>query len=96
MAFTANFDLQVLRGNKVVEVRNTGVNKGVAGLLFLSKKKYDFIFFAGDDWTDEDLFKVLPDNSISIKVGITPSFARYNVKIYEDVRKIISKFADIS
>ena len=96
MAFTANFDLQVLRGNKVVEVRNTGVNKGVAGLSFLSKKKYDFIFFAGDDWTDEDLFKVLPDGSISIKVGITPSFAKYNVKSYEDVRKIISKFADIS
>mgnify|MGYP006203339749 CR=1 FL=1 len=31
--YTANFDVQVLEGKKVVEIRNTGINKGAAACL---------------------------------------------------------------
>ena len=36
--YTRNIDVQVLEGNKVVEVRNTGVNKGTAALEWLGAK----------------------------------------------------------
>ena len=55
--FTANIDVQVLQGHKVVEVRHGGVNKGTAAMHWLGKDTYDFILGIGDDWTDEDLFE---------------------------------------
>ena len=35
--YTANMDVQVLQGNKVVEVRSGGINKGAAAKMFLPK-----------------------------------------------------------
>src|SRR5262245_22309383 len=35
IALTANIDVQVVQGNKTVEVRNAGVNKGVASQIWL-------------------------------------------------------------
>lgn len=77
--FTANIDVQVLQGSKTVEVRNAGANKGIAGLHCISKRDFDFILAIGDDCTDEDLFRVLPETAYSIKVGMTPSCARFNL-----------------
>jgi len=34
--YTRNIDVQVLEGNKVIEIRNTGVNKGTAALEWLN------------------------------------------------------------
>ena len=89
ISFTANIDVQVLQGNKVIEVRNSGINKGIAANYFLSKNNYSFIMALGDDWTDEDLFKSLPDNAYSFKVGITSSHAKYNIRDYKEARKLI-------
>ena len=79
MEFTANSDIQALNGNKVVEVRHAGVNKGLAGLYWLSLHDYDFVLAIGDDWTDEDLFRSLPASAYTLKVGMSNSHARYNV-----------------
>lgn len=89
--FTANIDVQVLQGSKVVEIKSAGVNKGVAGLHFLSKENYDFILGIGDDWTDEDLFKILPENAYSIKVGIISSNAKFNLANYLEVLNLIKE-----
>jgi len=86
---TANIDLQIIQGNKVVEVRNSGINKGNAGSYFISKDKYDFIMAIGDDVTDEDLFKALPESAWTLKVGLTSSAAKFNLKTYKEVRKLI-------
>ncbi len=83
--FMANIDVQVLQGSKVVEVRCSGANKGTAALSFLAKQKYDFILAIGDDWTDEDIFKVLPETAYSIRVGLTKSYASYNLRKYSEV-----------
>ncbi len=91
ISFTANQDLQVLQGKKVVEIRNAGISKGLAAAYWLEKKEFDFILAAGDDWTDEDLFKVLPETAYSIKVGISSSQARFNVINYKDIRKLIEE-----
>jgi len=91
--FTANVDVQVLRGSKVVEVRNAGVNKGFAGLHWVSKGGFDFIMAVGDDWTDEDLFKILPESAYTLRVGMTGSYARFNLRNYKDARKLIEELA---
>lgn len=87
--FTATTDVQILQGNKVVEIRNGGVNKGTACMQFLSKGHYNFILAVGDDWTDEDMFKVLPPEAYSIKVGICASHARFNLRHYQEIRKLL-------
>jgi trehalose 6-phosphate synthase/phosphatase len=76
-----NRHLQVLPGNKIVEVRNSGIDKGTAVKKILQKGGYDFIFAVGDDKTDEDMFKLLMNkrNCFSIKVGPDASFAKYNL-----------------
>jgi trehalose 6-phosphate synthase/phosphatase len=91
ISFTSNFDVQVLRGNKVIEMRCGGVNKGTAALWWLSKHKYDFMLAFGDDLTDEDLFKVLPQEAFTIKVGITRSNARFNLPTYMETRELLKK-----
>ncbi len=91
MTITSNIGLKVVQGNKVVEVRNYGVDKGSAAARFLSKNKYDFIMGIGDDATDEDLFKALPQEAVSIRVGILPSYAKYNLKNPKDVRGFLKE-----
>ncbi|WCL48329.1 bifunctional alpha,alpha-trehalose-phosphate synthase (UDP-forming)/trehalose-phosphatase [Leptospira sp. GIMC2001] len=88
--FTANMDVSVLQGNKVIEVKNTGISKGYAGLDLIEIYKPDEILSIGDDWTDEDLFRALPSHAVSIKVGLGPSNATYNLKDYEEVREFLN------
>jgi trehalose 6-phosphate synthase/phosphatase len=89
--FTANKDLQVLQGSKVVEVKTSGLNKGDAYRYWNSKfkNKFDFICAIGDDWTDEDMFKAMPKNAYSIRVGMVPSFARFNLHNPAEVLKLL-------
>jgi len=75
---TTNLNLQVLEGSKVVEVKNSGVNKGRAALRWLSED-IDFVLAVGDDWTDEDVFRVLPEGAWAIKVGFGSTAAQYNI-----------------
>ncbi len=87
--FTANIDVQVLPGNKVVEVRNAGINKGDAIRQWLTREKYDFILALGDDVTDEDMFRSLPESAYSIKVGLNKSLARFNLQDHNDALDLI-------
>lgn len=83
--------LQVLEGDKVVEVKNIEVNKGIAAFRFISKDLEDFHMAIGDDWTDEDTFSVMPDEAITIKVGHAASKAKYHLDTVEDVREFLKK-----
>ncbi len=95
-SLTANLNLQVLEGSKVVEVKNAGINKGRAALQWISKKRWGFILAIGDDWTDEDLFKALPPKAWSIKVGISASAARFNIGSPNRVRRLLRAMIDES
>uniref|UniRef100_UPI002FE0732E trehalose-phosphatase n=1 Tax=Thermodesulfitimonas autotrophica TaxID=1894989 RepID=UPI002FE0732E len=92
---TANLHLQVLEGNKVVEVKNAGINKGRAALRWIGRAAWDFILAAGDDRTDEDLFAILPETAYSLKVGLTPSRARFNLPSPEEVLSLLEKLVDL-
>ncbi len=90
----ANLEIGVLEGNKVLEVKNTSINKGRAILHWLAKDDYDFILVVGDDWTDEDMFEVLPDWAYSIKVGFGISKAKYRLDAPDDVRDLLKRLGE--
>lgn len=92
---TAPHGLQLLSGNKVIEVKNTEVNKGKSTLKLMDQDDYDFILAIGDDYTDEDIFKALPDDAISIKVGTDISAARYFVEDYKEVRSLLDELSKL-
>lgn len=87
--FTRNIDVQVFEGNKVIEVRNTGVNKGTAAMEWLTGNAPDFILGIGDDWTDEDLFRALPPWAFSVRVGLANTAARYYLTNHTAVRRML-------
>jgi trehalose 6-phosphate synthase/phosphatase len=89
--YTANLDIHVLEGKKVVEVRGAGVNKGAAAADLVHRLEPDFILAVGDDQTDEDLFLVLPPAAISVHVGSPLSNARYCVSAHVDVRTLLER-----
>jgi trehalose 6-phosphate synthase/phosphatase len=83
--------VELLRGNKVLEVKSILVSKGNMAMKFLNEKKYDFILALGDDETDEEMFRTLPESSYSIKVGLSSSFARYNLIEVDEVIKLLKR-----
>jgi len=91
----ANLNLQVLEGSKVVEVKNTGINKGRAALRWISREKWDFILALGDDWTDEDTFKALPTTAWSIKVGFGASAARFSLSSPSKATSLLRKMVGV-
>jgi len=91
---TAKTDLQVIQGSKVVEIRRAGVDKGSALLAWTGREEYDFILGIGDDTTDEDLFKSMPESALSIRVGISATHAHYNMRSSAEVIDFLHSLAD--
>jgi trehalose 6-phosphate synthase/phosphatase len=81
--------LQLLPGNKVVEIKNVEINKGKAVMTFVQDGDFDFIMAIGDDHTDEDIFKALPTDAITIKVGSQVTAASFYTGNYVDVRNFL-------
>jgi trehalose 6-phosphate synthase/phosphatase len=82
-------NLQVLEGNRALEVKKPDVSKSKATFDFIQNQNYDFILVIGDNWTDEQTFKDLSPSAITIRVGYTYSRARYNLKNHEQVRRFL-------
>lgn len=85
-----NQDLEIFEGSKVIEVKIAGINKGGAAIDYIGSNHYDFILALGDDWTDEYLFKELPKEAITIKVGTDRSEAKYFVNNPSEVRNLLT------
>ncbi|MGB2809757.1 MAG: bifunctional alpha,alpha-trehalose-phosphate synthase (UDP-forming)/trehalose-phosphatase [Sedimentisphaerales bacterium] len=88
---TENLDIGVFEGSKILEVKNIGISKGHATERWLAKDKWDFILAAGDDYTDEDMFSILPENAYSIKVGYGISKARFNLDSVNELRGLLEE-----
>jgi trehalose 6-phosphate synthase/phosphatase len=85
-----NTALQVIDGNKVVEVRIVGFDKGTTALKIINESNPDFIFCIGDDTTDEDMFKALNGNSYTIKVGNGATAAQYTILSQQQVLPVLN------
>jgi len=88
---TENLDVGVFEGSKILEIRGAAVNKGRAAEFWTTKRDWDFLLAAGDDYTDEEMFRVLPDEAYSIKVGINISKARFNVDSPNEIRSLLKE-----
>jgi len=82
-------NLDIMDGNKVIEVKNAGINKGRAVQQFLNGHKRDFVLAAGDDVTDEDVFEVLDDKAYSFKMGYGFSKAKYNISSIQKLKDFL-------
>ncbi|MFW6276293.1 MAG: bifunctional alpha,alpha-trehalose-phosphate synthase (UDP-forming)/trehalose-phosphatase, partial [Bacteroidota bacterium] len=89
--FTGNLNIGMLDGNKVIEIKNTGINKGAAANKLMQMDSWEFVMAIGDDVTDEDMFKALPESSETIKVGFQRSHARFNLKTISEVRNLLNQ-----
>lgn len=88
---SAERDLQVQEGDMVIEIKNSSVNKGVATASWLKRENYDFYFACGDDWTDEDTFKAMPEAAFTVKVGSSSSAAKYRVRNFKEIRTLLTE-----
>jgi trehalose 6-phosphate synthase/phosphatase len=84
------YGLKVFNGNKILEIKDPRVNKGNAIKSWLDSG-YSFVMAIGDDYIDEDMFKVLPPDAWSIKVGFGRTKARFRVTSYQSVRRILTQ-----
>jgi trehalose 6-phosphate synthase/phosphatase len=90
----ANLPVGVLDGNKVLEIRNLEISKSRAATTLLEQHPADFIFAAGDDTTDEEMFSVLPESAWSVHVGGMLTRARCAVGTHHDVRQLLTRFVE--
>lgn len=77
-------NLTILRGRKIIEVKPSDYTKGTAIMNFFDCSIYDFILAAGDDKTDEDLFKALPQEAVTVHVGKSPGISTYTIRNSDD------------
>jgi trehalose 6-phosphate synthase/phosphatase len=86
--------LQVIDGNKVIEIRMAGIDKGFAARRIIERSDSDFVLVVGDDKTDEDMFKALDGQATTIKVGPEHSAAQYSVVHHSEVISLLIDLAN--
>lgn len=72
-------NLQIMKGNKIVEIKYNDINKGSGANRIISEGESDFVLAVGDDTTDEEMFSALPEMAETLKVGKNSSVAKYNI-----------------
>jgi trehalose 6-phosphate synthase/phosphatase len=93
---TASTDLQVIEGEKVLEVKNAGINKGAAAARWLTGSVPEFILAIGDDRTDEDTFRAMPPEAYTVKVGSSNRSLAHNcVGDFKQVRQLLAELAKV-
>jgi trehalose 6-phosphate synthase/phosphatase len=93
MHLTQNQNLGICEGNRILEVRSASVNKGTVAQAIVTQANWDFILAAGDDYTDEDMFRALPEWAYSFKIGYGGSAARFSVAGVRQFRAILDNLA---
>jgi trehalose 6-phosphate synthase/phosphatase len=89
-----NAPLHIVDGNKVIEVRMAGVDKGTVASKLLEANHYDFVLAVGDDKTDEDMFRALADKAVTIKIGAGSTIARYSLSTQTEVIHLLNQLVN--
>ena len=94
-AMLAKTELRASLGEKIVEVKPVWANKGEDFERILAVySEPDFVFAAGDDRTDEDLFERLRDGAWTVHVGSRPTRAAFVVPDCEKIRSLLEMLAE--
>jgi trehalose 6-phosphate synthase/phosphatase len=88
----SNVSAEVVAGNHVIEVRPFGLHKGVVVPAAIEDALEGTLVLAlGDDRTDEDMFAVLPKDSVALHVGARPSVAALRVDNPAQARAFLAR-----
>jgi trehalose 6-phosphate synthase/phosphatase len=91
----AELPIDVVWGDKVIEIRAQGINKGViATRLISSFSEPTTVLAMGNDRTDEDLFAALDSNSYSVHIGPHPSQAAYRLSDPSAARSLLASLLE--
>jgi len=90
----ANTDLTIHRGAKIIEIKPRTVHKGAVAEDLIAIHQADFVLCIGDDYTDEDMFRAIPEEAYSIKVGLGDTSARYQVTSIQRVLRLLRKLTE--
>jgi trehalose 6-phosphate synthase/phosphatase len=86
----SNAPVQVLRGEKVVEVRLFGIHKGVIPPTVMAQESGAYtMLIMGDDRTDEDMFAAAPEVAVTVHVGHSESVARHRLPDWKAARAFL-------
>ncbi|GAB2538755.1 bifunctional alpha,alpha-trehalose-phosphate synthase (UDP-forming)/trehalose-phosphatase [Spirosoma aerophilum] len=94
-ALPSTIPLTVIQGSKVVEVKPAQHSKGTVAIKIVEQTSYDFVLSIGDDTTDEDMFRQLPNWAYTLKVGSGVSFARYRLARQQDVESLLQRMNEV-
>jgi trehalose 6-phosphate synthase/phosphatase len=94
LQLTANTALQIIDGNRVIEIRLIGVDKGTVASKILDHFSPDFTMSFGDDTTDEDMFRILREKGYTIKVGNGTTAAQYTLWSQKEVLPLLRRFVE--
>ncbi len=87
--------VDALAGNRVLEIRARGTNKGAIVTALRERGELDGVVLAlGDDQTDVDLFTALPADAHTVQVGDVALPARHRVAGVEGARALLEQLLE--
>ncbi len=93
LSMSANHNVTVFEGNRVLEVKSALASKSQAAAIWHEHADYDFILAAGDDQTDEELFASLPGGAHSIRIGLGMTNAAYFLENPGELRVFLKEIS---
>ncbi len=94
VSITHNMNIRVEYGSQAIEIYHAGIDKSEIVKYFLDKKKYDFIFLIGNNWSDEELYRILPDHSYSVNIGNIYTDANFMIKDHSEALFFLKSMAE--
>lgn len=88
-AIVGNSGLGIYSGNKIIEIKPRNISKGLVAEEVLAASGAGFVMAVGDDYTDEDMFRTLPETTYTIKVGSGETRARFRLPGVEAVLQLL-------
>lgn len=88
---SSEMNIHLLKGKKVIEIKQKGNDKGSACHKMVKLKNFPFILSIGDDVTDEDMFRALPPFAYTFKVGYGLTKAKIKIEGPTEVVGLLKK-----
>ena len=93
LSVVGDHPVRIVPGSRSIEVRCAEIGKGAFIREELDLSEPDFVLIAGDDVTDEDMFRAAPQSCVTIKVGRGVTAATTRVRDPLELRRLLTEIA---
>ncbi len=93
-AALADTSATILQGSRVVEVKDSGTDKGLVVKELAAACPDARMLIVGDDVTDEDMFRAAPEGAVTVHVGGGKTVAKMRLVGPDQVRKMLTELAE--